>query len=486
MRRGILLKKRLIFIILVLLAAVLAVPGAMATEIEETQIPEDMIQIHTVEDLMAIAENPSGSYILMDDFDMTGVEWVPMDFAGTLDGNGHAILNLTITQVGQTMEMSYDGNKKSYETAYAGMFCTLRGAVIKDLQLLNVRALVESETPCFLAGIAGYMEYSTISGCIVTGTLELRAFDRIFGVGGIAGYGSGKVENCQVDVTLICTDTDSETKDEQFMGGVYGTGYIDVFDSQITINGYCSEYGYVHNGGIVGMFMQYPFGSTQTGYITGNRVTGQITFFEKNYDRRAYCKAYAGEILAKGYKIDKNTNEFVRNEIKKYDTELRPETCETPAYTETVVESTCDTFGYTTFTCEGCSYTYTDHYTLYKHDLTEWTVVVEATELAEGQSAAQCKLCSKEFLQTLEKLEPAPTEPPTEAPTEPPETEPAEEPTTIVTTTEAPEEIPQWLVIVTMTEVIAILIVALLIMLRRNKKRKKSHQTITKKGKFSR
>ena len=486
MRRGILLKKRLIFIILVLLAAVLAVPGAMATEIEETQIPEDMIQIYTVEDLMAIAENPSGSYILMDDFDMTGVEWVPMDFAGTLDGNGHAILNLTITQVGQTMEMSYDGNKKSYETAYAGMFCTLRGAVIKDLQLLNVRALVESETPCFLAGIAGYMEYSTISGCIVTGTLELRAFDRIFGVGGIAGYGSGKVENCQVDVTLICTDTDSETKDEQFMGGIFATGYIDVLDSQVTIDGYISEFGSVHSGGITGAFVQYPLGSARTGYITGNSVEGSITFFDKNSPRRAYCNGFVGQTVAKGQKVEKNTQTFKKKEIRKYDTELRPEACETPAYTETVTEATCDTFGYTTYTCEGCSYTYIDHYTLHNHDLTEWTVVVEATELAEGQSAAQCKLCSKEFLQTLEKLEPAPTEPPTEAPTEPPETEPAEEPTTIVTTTEAPEEIPQWLVIVTMTEVIAILIVALLIMLRRNKKRKKSHQTITKKGKFSR
>ena len=111
MRRGILMKKRLIFIILVLLAALLAVPGVMATEADETQPAEDMIQIYTVEDLLAIAENPTGNYILMDDLDMTGVEWVPMDFAGTLDGNGHAILNLTVTQVGQTMEKSYDSDK---------------------------------------------------------------------------------------------------------------------------------------------------------------------------------------------------------------------------------------------------------------------------------------------------------------------------------------------------------------------------------------
>ena len=487
MRRGIPMKKRLIFIILVLLAALLAVPGVMATEADETEPAEDMIQIYTVEDLLAIAENPTGNYILMDDLDLAGVEWVPMDFAGTLDGNGHAILNLTVTQVGQTMEKSYDSDKNAYETAYAGMFCTLRGAVIQNLQLLNVRALVEADTPCFLGGIAGFMEYTTISGCTVTGTLELRAFDRIIGIGGIAGYGCGKVENCQVDVTLICTDTDSETKDEQFMGGIFATGYIDVFDSQVKIDGYISEFGSVHSGGIAGAFVQYPLGSARTGRITGNTVEGSITFFEKTSPRRAYCNPFVGQTVAKGQKVEKNTQTFKKKEIRKYDTELRPETCETPAYAETVTEATCDTFGFTTYTCEGCGYTYTDHYTLHNHDLTEWTVVVEATELAEGQSAASCKLCSKEFLQTLEKLEPAPTEPPTEAPTEPPETEPAEEPaTTVITTVTPPEEMPQWLTVVTMAEVIAILIVALLIMLRRNKKRKKSRRPAPQKGKFSR
>ena len=487
MRRGILMKKRLILGILLLLAALLTIPSVMATETEETQPAEDMIPIYTVEDLMAMAEDPSGSYILMDDLDMTGVEWMPMDFAGTLDGNGHAILNLTVTQVGQTTEKSYDTDKNSYETSYAGMFCTLRGAVIRDLQLLNVRALVETENPCFLGGIAGYMEYTTISGCTVTGTLELRAFNQIIGIGGVTGYGFGKVENCQVDVTLICTDTDSETKDQQFLGGVFGTGYIDVYDSQIKIDGYISEFGAVHSGGIAGAFVQYPMASGRSGHITGNHVEGQITFFEKTSPRKAYCNNYVGQTVAKGHKVEKNTQNFKKKEIKKYDTELRPETCETPVYTETVTEPTCDTFGYTTYTCEGCSYTYIDHYTLHRHDLTEWTVVIEATELAEGQSAATCKLCDTEFLQMLAKLEPAPTEPPTEAPAEPEveETQSAQQ-TTTVTTTEPPDEMPQWLVYLTLAEVIAILLVALVIMFRRNKKRKKSRQQPASKGKFSR
>ena len=60
-------------------------------------------------------------------------------------------------------------------------------------------------------------------GCTVTGCLELRAHDRMFGVAGVVGYGSGTVEGCTVDVTLICTDTDPNTKDEQFMAAVFST-----------------------------------------------------------------------------------------------------------------------------------------------------------------------------------------------------------------------------------------------------------------------
>lgn len=85
--------KRRIIPCLALLALLLSVTvPAGATETE----PSAPKPIRTVEDLLAIAEDPSGSYILMADLDMTGVEWKTLDFAGTFDGNGYAILNLTI------------------------------------------------------------------------------------------------------------------------------------------------------------------------------------------------------------------------------------------------------------------------------------------------------------------------------------------------------------------------------------------------------
>lgn len=395
----------------------LAVP-AMATEITE---------IRTVDDLLAMAENPTGSYILMEDLDMAGVEWIPIDFSGHFDGNGFAILNLTVTNTGTETAISYDGNLKEYETWFAGLFGILRDAEVKNLKLINVRALLDVDVPCYVGAVAGYCDNSTISGCSISGNLELRAWNGAFGVGGVAGYGVGKVENCDVDVTLITVDTDATTKDEQFLGGIYANGFLHAIDNTLRLEGYISEHGYVHSGGVVGMYAQAPLGRKIYGYLTGNTVSGQITFFEDNNNRRAYCEPVAGEVLASRFTAKPNTTNFKRNEIRDDFTELRPCICAEPVFAETVIAPGCDSFGYTSYTCGTCGYTYTDHYTLYQHTVTTWTVTKEPTLEAEGLSIGYCDGCGKEFTRTEPKLEPVPTEAPTDPPTEatqPPETEP--------------------------------------------------------------
>lgn len=419
-------------IICALLSLALLLPAALpvrATEPVETTVSVETEpvakEIYTPEDLQAIAQDPGAHYVLMNHLDMTGVEWKPVDLiGGSFEGNGYAILNLTISQVGDTIDVSYDGNLKQYDTSFAGLFGVLRDASVANLNLVNVRALIESDVPCFLGGLAGAMYDSTVTGCSVSGILELRAHDRMFGVGGIAGYGSGAMERCIADVTLICTDTDQEKRDEQFMGGAYSTGFIDLVDCQVTIDGYSSEYGYAHNGGLVGMMMQKPLGVGRTGRMTGNTITGKITFFEKNTDRRAYCKGLIGEALVASLTRKDNTEDFLRDERKDYSAELRPEMCAEPVYTEEVVQPGCDSFGYCEYTCQSCGYSYTDRYSLPAHSVTTWTVTQAPTTEQEGISTAYCDGCGMEFTRTEPKLEPVPTEttePPTEAPTEPAE-----------------------------------------------------------------
>lgn len=403
-------------VLLALVFILLCSPAAFASESTDTQQPTP---IYTVDEFLSM--EAGGNYILMEDLDLAGLIWNCPDFSGTLDGNGHAILNLCLTQVGETTATSYDGNLKTYDTHFAGLFGTVKDSQIRNLHLLGVQALVEENFPVFVGGLAGYSENSTFEGCSVSGTLELRAYDRMFGIAGLVGYGSGTVSDCTVDVTLICTDTDQTTRDEQFMGGIYSTGFMDVTGCEITIDGYSSEYGYAHNGGITGMYMQRPLGTGKFGKINDNTVKGKITFFEMNTNRRAYCKAVAGEILATHFDVTRNTTDFIRDERKTYDVELRPEMCEAPSYESQVIAPGCDSYGYSLHTCAGCGYSFKDTYTPFAHTLTQWTVVEPATTQAEGKSESACDLCGEVFSRT----DPVLPEPPTEAPTQPPATSPA-------------------------------------------------------------
>ena len=279
-------------------------------------------RISTPEELMSVADDPDGKYMLDADIDMSGYEWDPIVFGGILDGRGHAVTNLTVSRTGSSLRETVDGNRKVYDTQFAGVFDVLTGEVV-NVEFRDLKVEVDSDMPCFAGGVAGFMEGGRISDCKIDALVCLKAHDRMFGVGGVAGAGYGTIESSDITVTLICIDTDAENKDEQFMGGAAAVGYPDIIDCNINIDGYASEHGYAHNGGIMGMYI-YEKDTVLDGRITGNRITGQITFFEDNEDRRAYCDWYIGEVMS--VILGKSTNEedFVSNEVFDYDHILLP------------------------------------------------------------------------------------------------------------------------------------------------------------------
>jgi hypothetical protein len=209
--------------------------------------------------------------------------------------------------------------------------------------------------------------------------------------------------------------------------------------------------------------MRKPIGLKYIGNLIDNTITGKITFFECNTNRRAYCEAEAGERLG-GYNRISNTYDFVRDERRDYDVELRPEMCQDPVYIETVIPSGCDTYGCTEYTCNTCGYTYRDNYTLFAHEVTHWSVVEEATTQQEGLSKGNCDHCGLEFSRVEPKLEPVPTEPltqPTTEPTVPPTTVPELPP-------EEPEELPLWPIALLCGSVVIVMIGILLLPKKRH------------------
>ena len=247
----------------------------------------EKVEIKTYSDLAAAAANVDGSYILMADIDMSkaGEEgWKPWNFNGTFDGNGHTLYNMDIKTTTDITAKTYDGNLKEYDTYFAGFFGITDGAVISNLNIagayieLGQQADMSSKS-IFAAILAGYMNNTTITGCSVEGYVSLTSTSKMWGTAGFAGFGNGLIENTVSDVTLVCTDADPDDadKDEQFMGGIYADGYIDVKDCEVTIDGYISERGYVHSGGIAGLYILYPVSGSYVADIAGNTINGKIT-----------------------------------------------------------------------------------------------------------------------------------------------------------------------------------------------------------------
>ena len=363
----------------------------------------DYTEISTAEELINMS--PDGNYKLVADIDLSGADWKPIVFSGHFDGNSFSVLNASVKQTGGFVRKTYDGNMKEYDTSFAGFFEVLEdGAEVKNLKLINMRVDVETDKPCFVAGIAGYMEKSSLINCSVQGMISLKAHEKMFGVGGIIGYGCGSIERCNADVTLVCIDTDADTKDEQYMGGACAAGYPDINDCEIKIAGFDSDHGYVHDGGLVGMYIFYPAGIDYHGRIIGNHVSGKIRFFEDNTNRRAYCKGFIGEIMIWEFDNDRNdTDDFERDEIFSYDKDIMPHECDAPNMEESVTAPSCE-FGYTTYTCSNCGYTETDHYTLKTHSF-DWTINKEATVDEEGFKTGVCSVCGVTAEAVIPKLD---------------------------------------------------------------------------------
>ena len=367
----------------------------------ETQLPQPgadgVMEIADAASLCAIREDPAGSYRLTADIDLSGVDWTPIPFSGTLDGAGHTIYNLTVRAPGAEREECRDGNNKPYEAVYAGLFSTAKNAAIRDLSLRGVYVEVESEESCFIAALAGYAFDLKAENVSVEGRIRLYAHGKIVGVGGVIGFGSGWFTDCASDVELVFEDRNTGLHCEQFLGGLAASGKFTAERCRIDIRGYASVNGFVHTGGMVGMYCGYGLIRDRMMSITDCTVTGKISFFENNFTRRAYCRGVAGEPVDLLINERNDISGFVRDEHFRYDIILSPESCAAPEYTETVTAPDCTHWGHTEHVCRGCGYSWIDSYTPPRHTPGAEEILREPDYRQEGEAVVRCSACGAEL-----------------------------------------------------------------------------------------
>ena len=257
--------------------------------VTEPTVTDGVYQIGTVAELVWFAKQVNGGNsaikgVLTGDIDLTGLNWTPIGtssnkFAGSFDGAGHTIKNLSIDYA----------TAKSGERVYLGLFGNVEGAkdtyaVIKDLTVEgSVRAASSySVYTGSVGGVIGKGQNLTLTGVIarVTVTADTNV-GKVCSVGGLAGT----LLNC----TMANCGNECAVSGVQNVGGLVGWFYGD------TMTG-CYNTGSVTGtalgvGGITGYAKKaaitnvYNTGAAST---TKNQVGGLIGVMENSTLTNAY------------------------------------------------------------------------------------------------------------------------------------------------------------------------------------------------------
>ena len=241
---------------------------------------EDPYQINTSGGLQNIGFYPNAHYVLTADIILPEVgegesNFTPLlsdetMFGGTLDGQGHKIVNLTVYNT---------------ETFYSGLFsCISASGSVTNLTLEN--ASVSGSN--YIGGIAGYA-LGAVTDCTVAGSITYLGNNgyKVF-AGGIAGRAEASVDGCVTDVTITVENTQSETN----VGGI--AGYLEYGGWQekpltLTTSGdiTVSTSGYVRAGGMIG------FSNCIGLYLSASHATGDVTSAGNN-------GSYTGGLVGRG------------------------------------------------------------------------------------------------------------------------------------------------------------------------------------------
>jgi hypothetical protein len=187
--------------------------------------------IYTVADLNAIRDSVNTknavygnkAYKLMNDLDFSKEtsDWTPIAdtttvaFKGVFDGNGKTIKGMNIN-------FSYVKHDRNPYLKYGGLFGNIEGAEIKNL---GVNWTVLFQTPysgdLYLGGIAGYGS-GTITNCNSTGFIKGYAQGFAY-VGGILGNGTATITNCYSTGDISASSWGSSGACG-YAGGILGKG----------------------------------------------------------------------------------------------------------------------------------------------------------------------------------------------------------------------------------------------------------------------
>ena len=200
----------------------------------------DATKIYTAQQLSDMRNDLNGSYVLMNDIDLTGLnggQWAPIGadfskrFSGTFDGQGYVIRNLDLR------------SDRTYQ--FIGLFGYIGDAEIKNvgLECTDINYYYTSSLPLYVGGICGTTspyDIPYIYNCYNSGSIYVYSSNGDTFAGGICGYTSSTFTDGVADISN-CYNTGEVSSisksDASYAGGIsgysvgsvsncYNTGYI--------------------------------------------------------------------------------------------------------------------------------------------------------------------------------------------------------------------------------------------------------------------
>lgn len=326
MQGGIVVKKRIGSLLLIVAMCLTLLPtAAFAVDDEETATAPEKFAITSVGDLQTFADAVNkGDYdgktdavVTLDaDLDLAGIAWIPMgdtshDFAGTFDGQGHTISNLTIG----TADAPITGK-------LAGLFGVVEGTV-KNLFLdeVSVNAnvgyyvgglaayavgpienchITKLDMDAVASGVGGLIGYATsensIYGCSVSGEIAVKS-----GCQGVGGFIGSMGENAQITYSGATVAVTAPKERSTNAGGFIGRGNGERDAWAIVKN--CYSKGAVTGGAYAGGFTGSMAGmDIQNCYATGNVTDAivEMTSFAGTNSVASYLDGVARNCYATG------------------------------------------------------------------------------------------------------------------------------------------------------------------------------------------
>lgn len=220
---------------------------------KKTEAPEGYVTVTTAEELLAIASQADGNYILMNDIDLSALETFSglAEFSGILDGNGYAVKGLKVPLIscmkgGSILNLALTDVNISADGAVGALVSSLGAEGTQACEISNVYV---TGTVSGTAAAGGLIGRDILGKNVIESVANYASIHSNGGAGGIVGEKSDGAVSSYIN----CSNSGSVVSTGNGAGGI--AGLVQNVDAEMLISACCNTGSVTaanEAGGIVG------------------------------------------------------------------------------------------------------------------------------------------------------------------------------------------------------------------------------------------